>query len=340
MRVTSAVLPLIAFANANGVSPPDLLHASQLDPTLFAGPDVDLLNSQELRLWSEAARLTGDDDFGLHLAEYLAPRTDEVFDVLSFALRSCATLGDHYRRASRYLGLVHAGIYLRLEDEPAVARLVHGHNEEPWPSPRHPVEGLLALSLLLGRRMTGHDFAPREVRLVHARPARLSEHERIFRAPVRFGCERNELVIDRALLELPQRDAEPRLLAVLNRHLDGLLAEQPEGRGFVEVVQRWMIDELPDREPSIAAVAAKQRMSARTLQRRLHDHGTSFAKVLSDLRHDLALRYLRDHRIAIAEVGFLLGFQDVTAFHRAFKRWSGKTPATYRRSVQASGAQS
>lgn len=335
MRVTSAVLPLLAFANASGVSPPDLLRAARLDPALFAGPDVDLLTSQELRLWAEASRLTGDDDFGLHLAEWLAPRTDEVFDVLSFALRSCATLGDHYRRASRYVGLVHAGIYVRLEEEPAVARLVHGHRQEPSPTPRHPVEGMLALALLQGRKMTGDDFAPREVRFVHPRPPRLGEHERIFRAPVHFGCARNEMVMDRALLERPQRDAEPRLLAMLNRQLDGLLAEQPEGDDFIQLVQRSMIDELPDREPSIAAIAAKRHMSPRTLQRRLRDGGTSFAKVLSDLRHELALRYLRDERIAIAEVGFLLGFQDVTAFHRAFKRWSGKTPATYRRSAQA-----
>jgi AraC-like DNA-binding protein len=340
MRVTRAVLPILAFADASGVPAAELLRTAGLDPATFAGPDIDLLNSQELRLWSEAARLTGDAEFGLHLAEWLVPRTDDVFDVLSFALRSCATLGDHYRRASRYFGLVHAGTYLRLEEEATVARLVHGHTHEPSPPPRHPVEGLLALAFVQGQKCIGGDFAPREVRFVHARPARVSEHERIFRAPVRFGCDRNELVIDRALLERPQRDAEPRLLAVLHRQLDGLMAEQPRGDGFVDAVQRWMMDELPDREPSIAAIAAKQRMSARTLQRRLQDSGTSFAAVLSDLRHALALRYLHDQRIAIGEVGFLLGFRDVTAFHRAFKRWSGMTPAMHRRSAEAQGARS
>jgi AraC-like DNA-binding protein len=74
-------------------------------------------------------------------------------------------------------------------------------------------------------------------------------------------------------------------------------------------------------------------MSPRSLQRRLHSEGTSFAEVLSELRRDLALRYLRDQRIAIAEVGFLLGFLDVSAFHRAFKRWTGSTPAEYQRSL-------
>jgi AraC-like DNA-binding protein len=85
----------------------------------------------------------------------------------------------------------------------------------------------------------------------------------------------------------------------------------------------------------LAAIAAKLHMSARSLQRRLQSEGTSFAEVLSDMRRDMALRYLRDPRIYIGEVAFLLGFLDVTAFHRAFKRWTGSTPAEYRRSAGA-----
>jgi AraC-like DNA-binding protein len=94
-----------------------------------------------------------------------------------------------------------------------------------------------------------------------------------------------------------------------------------------------MMDELPEREPLVATIAGKLRMSARSLQRRLQGEGTSFAEVLSDLRRDRALHYLQDRRIAIGEVAFLLGFLDVTAFHRAFKRWTAKTPAEYRRSI-------
>ncbi len=317
-----------------GVQPDALLAAARLDAGLFAGPDIDIDHAQELRLWAEAARLTGDQELGLHLAEWIVPRTDELFDVLSFALRSCATLGDHYRRAARYMCLVHPAVCVSLEEEAKVARLVHAHHYEPPGSPRHPVEGFLALALLLGRKCVGAELAPREVRFRHARPARVSEHERVFGAPVRFGCARDELVLDLALLGRKQRHAEPRLLAVLDRQLDGLLAEQPEGDGLLDLVKRCMLDELPDREPSISAVAAKRHMSPRSLQRRLHAEGTTFAKLLSDVRRELGFRYLRDPRIAIAEVGFLLGFGDVTAFHRAFRRWTGTTPARYRRSLQ------
>lgn len=316
------------------VSPDVVLRGAGLDPSRSSEPGTALTHAEELRVWSEAARLTGDRDFGLHLAEWLAPRAGEVFDVLFFALRSCATLGDHYRRACRYGRLVHGAIQLSLEQDSKVARLVHAHRRAPAEPPRHPVEAFLALALLAGRQAIG-ELAPREVRFRHARPARVSEHERIFQSPVHFGCPRDELVLDVALLERPQRHAEPHLLALLDRQLDGLLSEQPEDERFLERLRRSMMDELPDREPTIAAIAATQRMSPRTLQRRLHVEGTTFAGLLSELRRDLALRYLRDPRIAIGEVGFLLGFRDVTAFHRAFKRWTGSTPANYQRSAEA-----
>ncbi|KIG13523.1 Transcriptional regulator, AraC family protein [Enhygromyxa salina] len=99
-----------------------------------------------------------------------------------------------------------------------------------------------------------------------------------------------------------------------------------------------MTDELPDREPTVAVIADKLHMSGRSLQRRLHQEGTSFTAVLTDLRRDRALRYLKDRRISISEVAFLLGYLDVSAFHRSFKRWTGTTPQEYRLTARGNRA--
>ena len=334
MAITRAVLPVVGFANMVGLPPHVLLRAAGIDPVQLATPDIDLRHSQELRLWSTSARLTADADFGLHFAEWLAPRAEDTFDLLAFALRSCATLGDHYRRAARYVRLVHSGVKLALEEDGDVARLVHGHAREPSSSARHPVEAFLAIAVLAGRLATGVDFTPIEVCFAHPRPNRVSEHERIFRAPVRFGCVRDELLLERELLNRPQRHAEPRLLALLSRQLDGALAVRPDPNRFSEAVRAAMMSELPDREPSMAAVAARLHMSTRTLQRRLQDESVTFAGALTELRRDLAIRYLADERMAIGEVGFLLGFGDATAFHRAFRRWTGTTPSAHRREAR------
>lgn len=332
------ILVIVGFAASIGVPPPDLLGTAGLDPALLADPDAYLPHAQEMRIWDEAVRLSGDQDFGVHLAEWVARAPEDHFDVLTFAVRSCRTLGEHYWLAGRYMRLIHEGVYLSVEEEGEIARLVHGHCPEQL-GPRHPVEGMLAISLLVGRRNLGEDFAPEAVHFTHPRPERVSTQERVFGAPVHYGCARNELVLSRALLERPQRHAELRLLAILDRQLSGQLSGLPRSSDFRDRVQRCMMDELPEREPVVAAVAERLHMSARSLQRRLQGEGTSFAEVLSELRRDLALRYLGDPRISIGEVAFLLGFLDVTAFHRAFKRWTGSTPAEHRRpSARAASA--
>lgn len=326
---------MIAFAMQLGVRPDELLRAVGIDPTQMGGSQVEVPHVAKMRLWDEAARLSGDSDFGLHLGEWVCQCPEEHFDALAFALRSCATLGDHYRRMERYVRLIHEGTYLTLEIEAGIARLAHGLLDNTS-APRHPVECMLAMAVLQGRRAIGDDFAPREVRFAHAAPASISEQERVFRAPVRYACEHNELVLNAADLDQPQRHAETRLQTVLERQLEHLLAEMPADRSFSGRVKCHIANHLSDGEPAVRAIAGKLHMSPRTLQRRLNDDGTSFAKLLTDLRHELALRYLQEQRRTISEVTFLLGFLEVSAFHRAFKRWTGKTPAEYQRMARHS----
>lgn len=335
LRRSRGIPSMIAFAVQRGVRPDELLHAAGVDLTRISDPQTDIPRPVKVRLWDEAARLSGDPDFGLHLGEWVCQCPEEHFDVLSFALRSCATLGEHYRRMERYVRLIHEGTFLTLELEHGEARLVHGLIDDNQ-SPRHPIECMLVMAVLQGRRAIGDDFCPREVHFAHAEPSELSEQERIFRAPVRYACKRNELVLHSADLDQPQRQAETRLQAVLERQLEDLLSQLPSDRSLPGRVKCHIAENLLDGEPAVSLIAAKLHMSPRTLQRRLNDDGTTFAKLLADLRHELALRHLRDPGRTINEVAFLLGFLEVSAFHRAFKRWTGKTPAEYQRSVRHS----
>jgi AraC-like DNA-binding protein len=95
-------------------------------------------------------------------------------------------------------------------------------------------------------------------------------------------------------------------------------------------VQHLVATDLSTAAPSATAAARKLHMSRRTLQRLLQDEGTTFTALVDGVRHQLATRYLCEPAIAIAEVAFLLGFSEASAFHRAFKRWEGRTPSAYR----------
>ncbi len=325
------VLALVGFAADLGVAPDALLRAAGFDPSLVTRALVP--HRHVLRLWEEATRLSGDEDFGLHMASWMIAHAEDRFDVMAFAMRSCATLGDQYARMGRYIRLLHKETQLTLEHAGEVARLVHGV-EDHHRALRQPSEAMLALMLLQGRRSIGEDFVPREVRFVHPAPARTAEHERVFRAPLRFGCSRDELVLDRALLDRPQVHAEPRLLTLLERQLEALLRDVGRGQSVTGPIRRCVADGLLEGEPTLATVARRLGLSARTLQRRLRDEGTSFADLIADVRHELALQHLRNPEVSIQEAAFLLGYSDVSTFHRAFKRRAGMTPATYRRAGQ------
>lgn len=325
------IASVVAFAAYLGQRPEVLLQAAGIDVASISTGDVP--NVQRMRLWEQAVSMSGDCDFGLHMAEWINQCPEEHFDVLAYAVRSCATLGEHCRRVERYARLLHPDMFFKLEVEDQTARLVNGLvNGQRLP--RHPAECMLALAVLQGRRAVGDDLSFIEVRFVHEAPISTQEHERIFRAPIRHGCARSELVMDARDLDKPQRHAEPRLQQVLERQLENLVLQLPEPRSFLTQVKKIVADRLPEAEPDVGYVAAKMHMSSRTLQRRLTDEGTSFAKLLAEVRRDMACEMLHNERTTIHEVAFALGFVEVPAFYRAFKRWTGKTPAEYRRGVQ------
>ncbi|WP_437797566.1 AraC family transcriptional regulator [Sorangium sp. So ce693] len=319
---------VVAGAAADGVAPAELLAAAGVDPGDLADPDMRFPRAIEARLWSEAARLVRDDSFGLRLAQRLPVGS---LGALGFAVRSSATVGEAYARAARYLRVVAIGPSLDIRIEGDVALLRH---EPPRSSPapsRHAVEFFLGNLVVLARRGADPAFTPRAARFRHAAPARVDEHRHLFGAGLRFGEAHDELVIDRALLARPQAHAEPLLCEVLDQHLASLAAALPAEASFLERARSAIAAELAHGEPGLPAIAARLRMSPRSLQRRLKEEGTSLSSVLDRLRADLAVRYLSESRDAISEIAFLLGFSEVSTFHRAFKRWTGVTPAAYRR---------
>lgn len=316
-------------AAARGVQAEVLLAAAGLAPERLADPDLRLPLHSARRLWHEAARLTGDEDFGLHLSELLQVGD---FGGLGFAARSSATVGEAYQRVVRYLRVLVQSTSLALETDGPHARIRHVWPDPAEPLSRHQVEFLMGCLLQVGRLGSETEFLPHEVRFSHPAPPRLDELHRVFGPRLRFGAAADELVLDQALLALPQRQAEPALAAVLDRHLQDVVSGLPQDEPptLLERVRGALASELGHGEPNLLAVARRLHMSPRSLQRRLQLEGHSLQGVLAALRSDLAIRYLSERDESVSEIAFLLGFSEVSTFHRAFKRWTGVTPAAYR----------
>jgi AraC-like DNA-binding protein len=325
---------VIAAANARGVPPSKLIAAAGLDPQALLDADGRLPLEAALRSWQIASELSGDPWFGLSAALHLRP---DAFGLLGFAIHASATVGEGLRRLARYFHVVNQNVSLELAVDGALARVrvLAEHEGATVEELRHPVECLVAALLLVARRATGRSLAPAAVSFRHAAPADLAAYLRTFGIAPRFGQPVTELALARETLDLPHVAPDGGMIAVAERHLRRLLEELPRTDTIADRVRRVLVEELRLGEPTLARVAARLRTSERTLQRRLGQEGTSLQALLDELRRDLSLRHLAESTESIAEISFLLGFAEVRAFHRAFKRWTGSTPAAYR---QARGA--
>jgi AraC-like DNA-binding protein len=281
------------------------------------------------RAWDFAAELTLDPCFGLHLVESAKRGT---FDLVEYVTRSCGTYGAALEHLARYYRLIEdiAEIVVRVEGEHAVVS--YGAVDPAWaPRLRHCAEASMAAWVITGRRALGEAFAPALATFRHPPPPNLETHHRIFRSPLRFGAADNTIRFDRRALEAPITRADEALRRVLERQADALLAGLPAGRDLVARVRHALVALLPGGSQSLRTVARSLGTSTRSLQRDLALAGVTFQGLVSEVRYHLARQYLEGGRISVAEIGFLLGFSEPSAFQRAFRRWSGTTPLMYRR---------
>lgn len=331
-----ALLPVLEGLRALGLDVRTLLRASRIDDALLRDPEARIPLGAMMTIWSDAAAARGDDAIGLHVAES-APF--DSFDVHAYAVLSSSTLRDGYERSSRYQRLIHDATELTLSGgDPAVLRhaLPGGR-----PVPRQPAEFLLALYVRIGRAVTGGDWSPVEVRFAHAAPTDAAELRRFFAAPIRFAAGENALLLPRAVLDARNPRSDPALVSILDRYASRLLADRPNPDTACGAVRAHLQDALSSGKVSAEATAGVLAVSARTLARRLALEGTTYGALLDQLRHERALALLVDGRTSIAEVAFLLGFAELSSFYRAFRRWTGLTPAAYRRThSRGSGAKS
>lgn len=174
-----------------------------------------------------------------------------------------------------------------------------------------------------------------EVWFTHERPARIDAYAHTFPGGVlRFASPFNGFVFDKQYLDTPVESADPALHALIRKHADALLAGLPAVANVTARVRELLAKELSGGNPSADNIARQIPMGTRTLGRRLEQEGTTFKELLDELRRRLALGYVAGSELALSEIALLLGFSQVAAFHRAFKRWTGQTPLEYRRTHQ------
>lgn len=316
-----------------GAAGPEVLASVGLDAAAPWDPKVMIPDQAYYDLLERMAAIT--DVTALPLRVGAAMRCDD-YGALGLAWKAAPDLLGSFARVERYARLWTSVVEYELRETPeGMLFLLHRAGVRRL-GMRLSNEATLAASVSLARQVAPGPVAPLRVLIRHPAPAVTAAHEAYFAAPVQFGADMDALLFSHEVLARPNRLGDAGITRFLMSHLETELARilpEPEP-GLVQSTRDAIARALSEGMPKMADIARGLGLSARSFHRRLADHGVSFQTLTEDTRRELAEGLLRDESYSLAEIAFLTGFSEQSAFSRAFKRWAGQTPAQYRKARQ------
>lgn len=289
-------------------------------------PDLRLPVDTHYRLWDHAEEATGDPAVGLHAGEHVSP--DEM-GLVGHVFFNCATLGEAVSQYVRLYGLINQAITLSLEQTAELAILSWRADSHSHYS-RQDMDRTLAAVINRAHHFIHPQLDIAWVQMGHAEPVYAREYERIVKCPVTFGGHAMQLAFSAGYLEHPIPHRNPYIHSAMLKQVNGLLARLQGQRRFSRKVRRLISRQIASEQMHADTLAKQLHMSRQTLYRRLRAEGLSFHELVEQVRYNKAMRHVAGDRYALGEIAFLLGFSELSAFSRAFKRWTGESPTHYR----------
>ncbi|MEK5030073.1 helix-turn-helix domain-containing protein [Paenibacillus sp. FSL R7-0302] len=307
-----------------GVEPIDVARKACLPLTIITEPVVT--TAQYYSIWQAYSELVGDIATGI--VKLAAAYKTTQYPPAALATFHARNYRDALNRMARYKQLCPPE-NLRIQEEGELYSIELEWQHAELSGPPVLVGITLAYLLELGRRGTGRFLKAHSVEFINYM-GDVQALEGYFGCRVRTGTERNQLTLNREDLDRPFTSYNEELLEILTPSLDRTLEERQSQLTTSAKVQ-WILSRcLTQGKIDIHSVASELGMSERTLQRRLTEEGGSFKQLLAKTRREMAVAYLADPALEIKEVAFLIGYEDQNSFYRAFRAWTGETPANWR----------
>lgn len=327
-QITSLYVYKVVAQASPGVESRDLLKGLGLDPVAPVDPSRMVSASEYYEFF---AALAERDPQGLVLPLKIgaAMRCDD-YSAFGLAWKSAPNLRGSFVRSERYgrvlgsaetytLEPYHEGYFFNLEKA--------GDNH---PGMLLSNEASMSAVATICQEVSTEVFIPKAVYFKHAPRGDQLVYESHFGCPVYFESGRDALLVNEQCLDTPNKLGDETIASFFDRHLEQTLETLTSDQGVDQQVKSAISNVLSEGIPTLSFIASELGIGARTLQRRLSDQGYSFQSLVDTARKDLAQRLLRETKYSLAEVAFLTGFSEQSAFTRAFKRWVGHTPRSYR----------
>jgi AraC-like DNA-binding protein len=308
-----------------GVDPGEVLHEVGISPSLFDDPDNFVPFAAVGRLVATCVARTGCEHFGLLVGQRNRAAT---LGLVGFLMQQAPDVGTALSGLIRHLHLHDRGAVPTLAVEGDSVRLGYAIYQPRIAAADQIGDVAMATAVNILRHLCGPDWRAIEIQFAHIRPKDVGPFRRFFRAPLRFDAEQNAVIFSAEWLAKPVPGADPDLRRVLQKQVDDL--EARDAGDFPHQLRRVLRTALLTRRASAEQVAAMFSIHSRTLHRRLRDHGTRFQQLADETRYEIARQMLGDSATGISDIAAALDYADASAFTRAFRRWSGTTPAQWR----------
>lgn len=323
---------LLEGAARQGVVLAELFERSGLDAARLDDPDGRIEGGEMIRLMQEVMRQTQDEFIGLANNARSKPGT---FSMMAHAVINCPNLEQAIRRSTAFYGLF---------ETPTIARLDVVSNEgqltlslrQHTPFADTIQELMVFVSVRFWGWLVGRRLDPLVIEFAFDAPPRASEFQALFKCPVNYGMEANVIRFPAAWLNLPLAQTPLSLSRFLKDSLALIIGGRARPVGLAEQIRNMLSKEYGNSFPELGEICQRLNMTQQTLRRRLKDEDTSYQVIKDQMREEAARFYLAKPALSIDEIALMMGFSEASAFHRAFKKWTGMTPAACRRQLLGS----
>lgn len=319
------------YASKSGAEPDRIYQIAGFDASIMTKPGARIPLDQFKTVWDTLEDELQDPDLGLHVGETVFYFPGHILFLL---MLNSPTMRGAMEKFCGYFDLMADFTSPHFSTDNNLAAIAIQFQPFEFSPTRNVNEGILSAYASVLNRISEKRILFDGVYFVHSRPKNITEHQRIFRAPLFFNQKENKLVFHHKYLELPVLLSNKEILETLERMARKLQEKIYSSGPWSEKVTQAIMNRLEKEKTEIELIARELAVSSRNLQNKLKEEGTTYQKLLDNVRKEQAIYLLENENFPINEIGFLLGYSEQSVFSRAFKRWVGCTPGQYRDRVK------
>ena len=328
---TIAAIPLVL--EQLGYDPTAVMRECDFDISLFDAPDNVITFYDRSRLIQRCVETTGCSHFGLLIGQHIGP---SALGLIGFLIQHSPDVATALQSLVHFFHLHVHGAVVHLERDNGSVFLGYSIHEPNVVAHQQIEDGAVAGMFNILRRLCGASWKPDAVHFSHENLADSRIYKQFFNVPLKFDVERSGILFSAHWLQTPVAGADPDLYRYLHKQIDEL--NHQYGNDFAEQVRRVLHSALYAQRATADHIAAVFSIHPRTLNRRLRSCGTSFQELADQSRFEIAQQLLENSSMQLNQIAATLNYSDASAFSRAFRRWSGMTPALWREQSQQADA--